>query len=67
MLKRITSSLLLAPAILSASLILVGCETQDGPAETTGEAIDETVEDATDSAEEAAEEVGDEIDDATTD
>jgi hypothetical protein len=66
MLKRITSSLLLAPAILTASLILVGCETK-GPAEKAGEAIDETVEDATDSAEEAAEEIDDEIDDATTD
>ena len=67
MLKRITSSLLLAPAIVGASLILIGCETQQGPAEKTGEVIDEAAEDAQDSVEEAGEEVRDEIDDATTD
>jgi predicted small secreted protein len=49
MLKRITCSLLLAPAIVGASLMLTGCETQQGPAEKAGEAIDEAAEDAQDS------------------
>jgi hypothetical protein len=56
MLKRITCSLLLAPAIVGASLMLTGCET-----------IDEAAEDAQDSLKEAGEEVRDEIDDAATD
>jgi predicted small secreted protein len=67
MLKRITYSLLLAPAIVGASLIVTGCDTQQGPVEKAGEAIDEAAQDAQDSMEEAGEEVRDEIDDATTD
>ena len=66
------NKLILIFAVVFLSLILTGCEEQQGPAERAGESIDQTMEDtgdvmenAADDAEDSIEDIGDELEDAT--
>lgn len=66
------NKLILIFAVVFLSLILTGCEEQQGPAERAGESIDQSMEDtgdvmenAADDAEDSIEDMGDEIEDAT--
>lgn len=66
------NKLILIFAVVFLSLILTGCEEQQGPAERAGESIDQTMEDsgdvmenAADDAEDSIEDMGDELEDAT--
>ncbi len=66
------NKLILIFAVVFLSLILTGCEEQQGPAERAGESIDQTMEDTGDVMENAADDaedgiggIGDELEDAT--
>ncbi|HKJ65682.1 MAG TPA: hypothetical protein VJ969_09780 [Desulfopila sp.] len=51
--------------VLALALVFSGCETEEGPLEETGEAIEETTEKTGDSLEEAADETEEAMEDAT--
>jgi hypothetical protein len=54
----------LGGALLAMLLLIAGCESDQGPAESAGEQVDEAVEETRESVEDAVESTGDAIEDA---